>query len=97
MKPAAQAPRAHARHILVKDIDTAQAIRKQLMAGGDFGALARKHSLCPSKQKGGDLGTFGPGRMVPEFDKASFNQPVLAFSVVKTKFGYHVLQVLDRE
>jgi peptidyl-prolyl cis-trans isomerase C len=96
-RPAAtNAKTAHARHILVKDRATAETIRKQLTQGADFAMLARKHSLCPSKSNGGDLGTFTPGRMVPEFDAASFSQPVKAFTVVQTKFGYHVLQVLER-
>ena len=96
-KPApTKATTAHARHILVKNRATAETIQAQLVKGANFGILARKHSLCPSKNKGGDLGTFTRGRMVPEFDAASFSQPVKAFTVVRTKFGYHVLQVLER-
>lgn len=100
---------AHARHILIsmkpEDDEKAKAekkkaledIRQQLLDGGDFAALATEHSDCPSAQKGGDLGMFPRGRMVPEFEEAAFTQPTNAIGpVVETKFGYHVIQVLNR-
>ena len=74
----------------------AEAVRKQLAEGGDFAALAKENSTCPSKEKGGDLGSFGSGRMVPEFEKAAFAQDVDAIGpVVKTPFGYHIIKVED--
>ncbi len=65
----------------------------KIEAGGDFGELARTHSDCPSGAKGGDLGSFGRGQMVPEFDEAVFGMDVGATSgVVETPFGYHLIQ-----
>jgi len=94
----APAARVRARHILVKELDDATAIRKKLLEGGDFSKLAQEHSICPSKKQGGDLGTFGKGQMVPEFEKAAFSQkPGVIGDVVKTKFGYHIVEVLGRE
>ncbi len=75
----------------------AEALLTQLEEGGDFAALALAHSSCPSKDKGGSLGTFGRGRMVPEFETAAFSQELgKVGSVVKTQFGYHLIQVTDR-
>lgn len=96
-KPA-PATQVRVRHILVKERDAAESIRQKLLDDGDFAELARKHSICPSKAKGGDLGTFGRGRMVPEFEKAAFaQQPGAIGEVVQTKFGYHIIEVLRRE
>lgn len=67
--------RAHALHILVKTREEAEELKKQLAAGKKFGDLARQHSLCPSGKKGGDLGEFGRGQMVPAFDKVVFGKP----------------------
>lgn len=61
--------------------------------GADFGELARENSDCPSSRDGGDLGWFGPGMMVPEFDDAAFALGVGDSSgVVETAFGYHLIQ-----
>ena len=60
---------AAARHILVDSEELCADLKKKIESGEDFAALAAKHSSCPSGQKGGNLGTFGPGAMVPEFDK----------------------------
>ena len=59
-----------ASHILVKDRKLAEELVKRLKAGGDFASLAREYSTCPSKSKGGDLGWFGEGKMVREFEEA---------------------------
>ena len=68
-------------------------IKKQLDEGADFAALAGQHSDCPSGKSGGDLGTFGRGQMVKEFDDATFVLEVGATSgVIETPFGYHVIQ-----
>ena len=63
-----------------------------------FAELAKKHSACPSKDKGGDLGLFTHGQMVPEFDKAAFELAVGEISApVKTRFGYHLIMVTDKQ
>ncbi|MGX9416482.1 peptidylprolyl isomerase PpiC [Vibrio sp. RC27] len=87
---------AAALHILVKHKNQADDIVSQLKKGAKFHVLAKKHSLCPSGKKGGDLGEFKRGQMVPAFDKACFNGEVLTPLVVKTKFGWHVIKVLYR-
>ena len=68
-----------------------------MKSGADFATLALAHSSCPSKNSGGDLGEFGPGEMVPEFDKVVFSAPVGEVQgPVKTQFGYHLLEVTER-
>ncbi len=68
-------------------------ILKRLKKGGDFSELASENSSCPSKAKGGDLGFFSRGQMVPEFEKAAFNLKMNeTSSVVKTSFGFHVIR-----
>lgn len=67
-------------------------LKGQVDAGGDFGELAKANSDCPSSNDGGDLGAFGRGMMVPEFDDAAFGLDVGACSdVVETAFGYHLI------
>lgn len=69
-----------------------QAMQATLAQGGDFAELARANSDCPSGSDGGDLGFFGPGAMVPEFDRAAFALDVNGVSdVVETAFGYHLI------
>jgi peptidyl-prolyl cis-trans isomerase C len=69
-------------------------LAKELADGGDFAALAKANSSCPSKEKGGDLGSFGRGQMVPEFDAAAFTQELnVVGAPVKTEFGYHIIKV----
>jgi peptidyl-prolyl cis-trans isomerase C len=68
-------------------------LRAKSEAGEEFAELARQHSDCPSGSSGGDLGSFGRGQMVPEFDQAVFDLEVGALSdVVETSFGYHLIQ-----
>ncbi|MCB9907436.1 MAG: peptidylprolyl isomerase [Planctomycetes bacterium] len=89
---------AKARHILVSSEHECQALKAQIEGGADFAQLARQHSSCPSGARGGDLGEFGPGQMVPEFDKVVFSAPVSAVQgPVKTQFGYHLLEVTERK
>ncbi|MEO7443982.1 MAG: peptidylprolyl isomerase, partial [Ferruginibacter sp.] len=75
----------------------ADSILAAVNAGADFGALALKYSSDGSKDKGGDLGTFGYGQMVPEFNEFAFNKPAGSRGVVKTQFGYHVLENISQK
>lgn len=95
----ATAPQVHARHILVETEEEAQAVRERLLNGEDFATVAKEVSTDPgSAQNGGDLGWFGLGRMVPEFEKVAFNEPIGEISEpVKTQFGYHIIEVLERD
>ena len=80
-----------ASHILIKKMGEAEKIRESINPN-NFAKLAREHSTCPSSKKGGDLGQFGRGQMVPEFEKAAFElQPGGISPLVKTKFGYHII------
>ena len=88
---------ACASHILVRSESEAKSIKSKLQKGTNFAELAKRHSACPSKKKGGDLGEFAKGKMVKQFDNAVFakgseDKPFLG--PIKTKFGYHLIQVL---
>ena len=87
-----------ARHILVKTADEAKAIIEELEGGADFAELAKAKSTGPSGPKGGDLGTFGKGQMVPAFEAAAFALEKGAFSKepVQTQFGFHIIKVEDK-
>ena len=88
---------ATARHILVDSEEKCLDLKQQIVDGADFAALAAENSSCPSGQKGGDLGSFGPGMMVKEFDEVVFNEAVgEVHGPVKTQFGYHLLEVTSR-
>jgi len=88
----------HARHILVKTKEEAEAIIKKLDGGAKFEDLAKENSTDGSAANGGDLGYFGPGQMVPEFEKAAFALEPGSYTKepVKTQFGYHVIKVEDK-
>jgi len=89
---------ARASHILVKTEDQAQQIMKRLNDGEDFAKVARRFSSCPSGKNGGDLGWFGRGMMVPEFEKVAFDEDVgKVIGPVKTQFGYHVIRVTGKK
>lgn len=80
-------------HILVKDRALADKLLQDLQGGARFEDAARQNSECPSKANGGDLGQFGKGQMVREFEQAAFALPVGGLSdVVQTKFGYHIIK-----
>ncbi len=96
------APQVLCQHILVKGSDDAaldkiKDIRERIVGGkADFAEEAKKHSDCPSGAEGGSLGWFGPGMMVPEFDKAAFEMKKGEVSgVVSTQFGYHIIYKAD--
>jgi peptidyl-prolyl cis-trans isomerase C len=82
-----------ASHILVKDEKLARELLSKLKSGANFAALAREFSQCPSKSSGGDLGWFGPGKMVAAFEEAVKRLSHGSFSdVVRTQFGFHLIQ-----
>jgi peptidyl-prolyl cis-trans isomerase C len=89
--------KATARHILVATEKACLDLKQQIAAGADFAALAKKHSTCPSGQRGGDLGSFGKGQMVPEFDRVVFQEEVgKVHGPIKTQFGYHLVEITKR-
>ena len=106
----AQEATVSASHILIKvdrnaDDDAAktakreriESLRKQLIEGADFAELAKANSDCPSASSGGDLGSFGRGQMVPEFEDAAFSQEIGAIGeVVETQFGFHLVKVSEK-
>ncbi len=90
--------KARARHILVPTQEQCEDLKKQIDDGADFGEVARKHSQCPSGKQGGDLGEFSPGQMVKEFDTVVFSDEVgKTHGPVKTQFGYHLIEIVNRE
>ncbi len=93
------AAQVRAKHILVANLPTAQQVEQKLKSGGDFAALAKQYSTDPSsKDKGGELGFFGKGQMVPAFQQAAFSQPIGAVGApVKSPFGYHIIVVEEKK
>ena len=89
--------RASARHILVASESDCTNLKSDIEGGADFAEMARQHSSCPSGQRGGELGEFGRGQMVPEFDEVVFSAPVgQVQGPVQTQFGYHLIEVTER-
>jgi peptidyl-prolyl cis-trans isomerase C len=89
--------KARARHILVSTKEACENLKTQIEAGEDFVAIAKTHSTCPSGKQGGDLGEFGPGQMVKEFDTVVFNEELgKVHGPVQTQFGYHLLEITSR-
>jgi peptidyl-prolyl cis-trans isomerase C len=87
-----------ASHILVKDKALATELLKKAKRGASFEALARQHSTCSSKSSGGDLGWFGPGKMVAAFEQACKRLSNGSLSdVVSTQFGYHIIKLTGRK
>lgn len=88
----------HARHILVKTKEEADAVVKQLDEGGNFEEIAKEKSTDGAAAQGGDLGYFGPNQMVPEFEKAAFALETGQYTKepVQTQFGFHVIKVEDK-
>lgn len=92
------AVQARASHILVKTEDQANQILKRLADGEEFAKVARRFSSCPSGKNGGDLGWFGRGMMVPEFEKAAFEEEIgRVVGPVKTQFGFHIIKVTGKK
>jgi len=88
--------KASARHILVDSEEKANALKAEIEGGKDFAEVAKENSSCPSSAQGGELGEFGPGQMVPEFDKICFSADLGVVHVVQTQFGYHLVEVTAR-
>lgn len=87
-----------AKHILVDTEELAKEVAEEIKNGMTFGDAATKYSTCPSKAQGGNLGKFGKGQMVPEFEEAAFNLEIGKVSEpVKTQFGYHLIQVEEKQ
>jgi peptidyl-prolyl cis-trans isomerase C len=103
--PSSPAPHQSARasHILLKGPSAtadALALKKRIVAGEmSFADAARDYSACPSSVKGGDLGTFKPGRMVPQFDEVIFDPSVEVgqLATVRTQFGTHIIKIIERD
>lgn len=88
---------AAARHILVETEQKCVDLKNQIADGADFADVAREHSQCPSGRRGGELGTFGRGQMVREFEEVVFSADVgVVQGPVQTQFGYHLIEVTER-
>ncbi len=88
---------ATARHILVDSEEQCNQLKTDIENGADFAEVAQQNSSCPSGKNGGDLGEFGPGMMVKEFDEVVFSADLNTVQgPVKTQFGYHLLEVTSR-
>ena len=89
---------ASARHILVATEEECVRLKALIVnEGNEFSEIARTYSTCPSKEQGGDLGQFEPGMMVKEFDEVVFKADINSLQgPIKTQFGYHLIEVLNR-
>ncbi|AGI47735.1 Parvulin-like peptidyl-prolyl isomerase [Thermoplasmatales archaeon BRNA1] len=86
----------HVAHILVATEKEAKSLKDRIASGENFGQLAKKFSQCPSGKEGGDLHWVRPGMMVEQFDKAIFaGKKGDLIGPVKTKFGWHVIKILE--
>ena len=90
--------KVNAAHILVKSETEAFTILNDVRNGKSFEELAKEKSLCPSGKKGGNLGWFGRGQMVKEFENAAFSgKRGQVIGPVKTQFGYHMIKIVDTD
>ena len=88
--------KVHCAHILVKTAKEANSVLQRLKNKEKFSNIAKQVALCPSKKRGGDLGTFTRGKMVKEFEKAAFAlQKGQISPIIKTKYGYHIIKRLE--
>ena len=91
-------PQVSAKHILVETKEEAKKVAEEIGQGLGFEEAAGKYSTCPSKDKGGDLGYFSRGQMVPEFEKAAFaGEPGKVIGPIETQFGHHLIFVEDKK
>lgn len=87
-----------ASHILVETEEEAISLKEEILSGTSFEDIAAEHSSCPSGARGGDLGFFGRGQMVKEFENAAFDLNVGELSdPVRTNFGWHLILVTDKQ
>lgn len=87
-----------ASHILVNDLETAEKVLTELKDGLSFEDAAAQYSQCPSKDQGGDLGSFTRGKMVPEFEEVAFTlEPEVISNPVETQFGFHLIKVTEKQ
>ena len=90
------ANKVHCAHILVEKLSLAQEIKIKITNRESFANLAKQYSIDSSKKRGGDLGFFGRGMMVQEFEKVAFAlEKGQVSDIVKTQFGYHIIKRLD--
>lgn len=90
--------RLRASHILIHTESEAKEILQKLGAGVDFAQLAREYSKDPSKEKGGDIGYFSRGQLIPEFENVCFSLEVGEVSdIVKTQLGYHIIKLTEKK
>lgn len=89
----------HAKHILMEKEEKLQEVLEEIQSGNiTFEDAAKKYSTCPSGQRGGDLGEFGKGQMVPAFERAAFGGEIgTILGPVETSFGYHLILVESRQ
>jgi peptidyl-prolyl cis-trans isomerase C len=86
--------RFRASHILVKNGDLAEELLSRVRAGEDFAELAKEHSIDPASERGGDIGFFTEGKLVPEFEKAAKELDIGGISdIVETQFGFHIIKL----
>lgn len=92
-------PEIKASHVLVEDKKTAEEVKQKLEGGAKFEDVAKEYSTDPgSKEAGGDLGFFGSGQMVPEFEKAAYALEVNKISdPVESQHGWHVIKVTEKK
>jgi len=89
-----QATQVRASHILVQSKELAEQLRNEILEGKSFDDVAKANSMCPSGSSGGDLGFFGKGMMVKEFETAAFNLNKNEVSEpIQTQFGWHLIKV----
>lgn len=91
-------PEINAAHILVEDEDKAKELIKEINDGADFAKVAEENSIDGSAQNGGDLGFFGRGQMVPEFEEAAYalNEGEVSKTPVKSEHGFHIIKMLEK-
>ena len=87
-----------ASHLLVRTEDEAKKLKEEILAGNPFEDVAAEVSLCPSGANGGDLGFFGKGQMVKEFEDAAFSMEIGEVSdPIQTQFGWHLIKLTDKK
>lgn len=90
------ATKVNASHILLKKQSEANAAYSDIKLGASFEDIAKARSLCPSRKKAGNLGWFGRGQMVKEFEQKAFSMQKGEISTpIRTQFGYHIIKVND--